>query len=313
MNLVFALVFSSFFILFTPPSFFPTSLAYSASENQGFPEKANKRVPNGSQVGSPSKDYPILEDEELYADYIVRVYSSIYKDNQYLIVLQDGHEVYHLKAFKVYLGYMYKNEPEFNNEMIKIGKDITGRGFPNMVVTEWSGGAHCCFNFYIFELGKSFRLVDKLDAGDGDLSHFADLDSDGLLEFVTADWTFAYWNSSFAGSPAPKVILRFDNDKYHLARDLMRKPSPSAEEIESKVHSVLTNAKWKEGKPPVDLWSEMLDLIYSGHLGFAWEFFDKAWAKGVPGKKKFLKAFRSQLSKSQYYGELIEMNSPKLP
>jgi len=118
-------------------------------------------------------------------------------------------------------------EEDSPNALTEMGKNITGNGIPNLVISEWTGGAHCCSNFYIFEIGARFRFLAKIEAGHGDMSHFANLDGDGNLEFVGADWTFAYWRTSFAESPAPEIILRFAAGGYRLAEDLMRKPAVS--------------------------------------------------------------------------------------
>ena len=73
-----------------------------------------------------------------------------------------------------------------------------------------------------------------IDARHGGLAYFRDLDGDKKLEFIGNDFTFAYVYTDFADSPAPTIILRFQDDHYVLAGDLMRKPAPPASEIESR-------------------------------------------------------------------------------
>ena len=48
-------------------------------------------------------------------------------------------------------------------------------------------------------------------------------------------------------------------------------------------------------------WSEMLDLIYTGHEPLAWQYFDMAWPAKKPGKEKFKADFKEALAES-YYG-----------
>jgi hypothetical protein len=76
-----------------------------------------------------------------------------------------------------------------------VGTDITGAGKPNAIVSDWSGGAHCCFTLRIFELGKQFKEIAKIEAGHSDGAKFVDLDHDGFYEFEGNDWAFAYWES----------------------------------------------------------------------------------------------------------------------
>jgi len=124
--------------------------------------------------------------------------------------------------------------PEFEEEpakLLRIGADIRGDGTPGLVVGEWTGGAHCCTLFHVFDLGKKLRKVATVDAEDAGDSRFVDLKGDGKLEFQTFDYNFAYWHASFAESPAPAVILRYRNGGFHFAEELMRKPPPPEPEL----------------------------------------------------------------------------------
>ncbi len=163
--------------------------------------------------------------------------------------------------------------------------------------------------FAVFEIGPQFRFLARIDAGHGDLSHFADLDGDRNLEFVGTDWTFAYWWTSFAESPAPEIILRFTAVKYRLAENLMRKPAPSEAELNREIEVIRNDESWKDmQRPPATLWGEMLDLIYSGNSAAAWRFFGKAWLAGVPGKDTALGDFKDQLAKSPYWPQIQHLN-----
>ena len=86
---------------------------------------------------------------------------------------------------------LLKWDPKISNNLINMGKDITGKGEPNLVINEWSGGAHCCYTFDVFEIGKKFREITTLDAVEGDYAHFEDIRRNGKLVFVASDWTFA--------------------------------------------------------------------------------------------------------------------------
>lgn len=191
-------------------------------------------------------------------------------------------------------------------ERIAIGKDITGRGIPNLVIFEWSGGAHCCYTAHVFEIGQRFRKIASLNAENGPLD-FEDLDGDGILEVVLKDWAFAYWRTSFNYSPAPRVVLRFRNGVYRTAPEFMRKLPVSDDWLKEKAQEVL-KGDWTNERVPPELWRYMVELIYTGNAKQAWAFFDMAWRPGAPGKATFLKDFRSQLAKSPYWSEVAAMN-----
>lgn len=195
---------------------------------------------------------------------------------------------------------------------IENGADITGRGRANMIVTNFTGGAHCCFSHFIFEVEPTLWLLAKIDDGDGEGAHFADLDGNHHYYYVGNDWTFSYWNASFASSPSPSVILRFVEDKngggsYHLAIDKMQRPAPTTAEWNKALREAGDafgeSAAFGDGLGS-ELWSNMLNLIYTGHSDLAWKLFDQAWPLQKPGKDKFLSGFCAQLKTSPYWPDL---------
>jgi hypothetical protein len=210
-----------------------------------------------------------------------------------------------------------KDNPAFNIPKIEDGTDLLGRGRPDMIVTTWSGGPHCCFYHIIFELKPELRVVARIDDGDDDKAHFADLDGNGHYYYVGNDWTFAYWDADSPDSFAPPIVLRFVDDdnggRFQIAMDKMRGPEPTPEQW--------TRAKQEASDSFIDagsfgdgtgskLWSHMVQLIYSGHANLAWKLLDESWltpdqslAQGL-NKEKFLSNFCSQLKTSHYWGDM---------
>ncbi|PSR17727.1 hypothetical protein C8255_11125 [filamentous cyanobacterium CCP3] len=92
--------------------------------------------------------------------------------------------------------------------------DLDSNGTPEVVVQTFTGGAHCCLAYTTYTWqDEQFNPVyfGYLDGGGGE---FIDLNSDGLMEFVTLDNAFFYSFSSYAGSYPPSVILTYDNGEY---------------------------------------------------------------------------------------------------
>lgn len=202
-------------------------------------------------------------------------------------------------------------DPQFGIPKIENGADITGRGRPDMIVINWTGGAHCCFSHFVFEVKPTLWLLASIDDGDGDYAHFADLDGNRRYYYVGNDWTFSYWDASFANSPSPTVVLRFvENAKppgYHLAIDRMQRPVPTPAEWNKAVREASEafgeNSGFGDGIG-FELWSNMLNLIYTGHSELAWKLFDQAWPRQRPGKEQFLSGFCGQLKSSPYWPDL---------
>ncbi|MFQ5795840.1 MAG: LysM peptidoglycan-binding domain-containing protein [Candidatus Bipolaricaulia bacterium] len=256
--------------------------------------------PRPLQIGEWLSIFVTLQAEQAFQDYVVRIYRHLDSGEESFVVLRNGHRVYSSQAGR----FIYEDEKQAS--LVPMGKDITGNGVPNLVMWEWTGGAHCCFISHVFEIGKKFRAIEKIFAGHtdplGERVGFMDLDGDSNLEFVMYDWTFAYWRAGFAESPAPKVILRSRDGAYRLAGDLMRKPAPDITQLEERAQQI--RETWKTVGPPSDLWGYMLDLVYTGHADLAWLFFEMAWPPGFPGKEEFLSDFRAKLSESPYWPEI---------
>ncbi len=193
--------------------------------------------------------------------------------------------------------------PESAQTVFGRGQDVTGDGTVDLIVTEFTGGANCCTNYYIYRVGSAGpELVDEIRAEYG--GRFVDLTRDGKPEFEGRDWSFAHWRASFAESPAPRIVLAFDGRRYRLSPEMMRTSAPSPRQLEEKIESVLLDPSWEDGRPPVTLWSEALDLIYSGHPELGLRFIRMAWPSNIEGVDEFVAEFRERLNESPHAGDL---------
>jgi hypothetical protein len=261
-----------------------------------------------------TKPFGQLQHEQKYKDYTIRIYwSETSESDDYgcYEILKSGKQVYFQKGFKFEVGN--PGNGDITNKLIEMGRSITSEKQPNLVVWQWTGGAHCCYAFDIFQIGDTFKLIDHLETGHGIDSDFKDLRGDGNLELVTYDWAFAYWHTTFVDSPAPTVILRYRNHKYRPDLELMHKPAPTehqlqrmAEELKSKfAHAgkFIDDDKWAA---PPSLWGKMLDLIYSGNMDSARKLWNLSWPKNHPNKKLFWRDFIKELQDSPYYKDINE-------
>jgi hypothetical protein len=251
--------------------------------------------------------------EASFQKYTVRTYRY---PNSFgcVVVSRDNKPVYKETSMNFQIGGSPDLPLEGKQSLLTpMGTDVTGLGHPNLVIGEWTGGAHCCTLIHVFELGpEKLRKVGTIDAQHSDLVRFEDVDHDGRIEFLMNDWTFAYWRTGFMQSPAPDLILRFRDGRFRLALDLMRKPSPRDEDLAHRAKSIA--AKWDslEQGPPHEFWRELLELIYTGNAGRAWRFAEQCWPRDKGGREEFLKDFRKQLRQSPYWEELRELNGNDL-
>lgn len=199
--------------------------------------------------------------------------------------------------------------------------DITGDGTPDVGIEYFSGGAHCCFEFYVFELGKEVIQVPPIYGRDNPISA-AKANPKGGLILETGDSTFAYWNVPFAGSPLQSVTLEFREGSFRASPSLMKRPAPATAELQklaAEAKAKISNAAYTgdsfagitdgDGYIFEDaFWGTMLDLIYTGHNDLAWKYFDMVWPATKPGKETFKNDFRTRLEESPYWDDIKPAN-----
>lgn len=188
---------------------------------------------------------------------------------------------------------------------LALGADVDGDARPDAVVVEHTGHAHCCTLVHVWSLGETLDPVATLDAGHGDEGWaFADLDGDPGLEFVTRDWTFAYWRAGFAESPAPGVVLDPRDGRYRADAAAMWRSAPDPRAIELRARAVRADPSWAHATPPAALWATALELLYTGHEDRAWDFVDRAWMGDEASLERFRAELREQIGRSPYVVDL---------
>jgi hypothetical protein len=226
-----------------------------------------------------------------------------------LQVISGGKVIFrHAEEFPLAFTLGQHADAQYNIPSVANGTDVTGRGHPDMIVSEYTGGAHCCMSHYVFELDPEFKLLATLNDADDDLAHFQRA-ADGRYDYITADWTFAYWPDCFACSPSELVILRWADDAngggFHLALEKMQKPAPSAASWSKELaaaHKVVSAGDVNSiGRT---LWQTVLDLVYRGHSDLAWKFVDAAGPKAQQKPFPPLADFCGLLKQSEYWADL---------
>lgn len=129
-------------------------------------------------------------------------------------------------------------------------EDLDNDKIDEIIVSTYSGGAHCCTNFVVYTWQNNRFVRAETGFLDGGGGSFEDLDEDGKLEFITYDNAFLYRFSSYAGSFPPSLIYRFNQGKFEKAtkkypKELrerlqeMKAAFPSIKKDESEVNGFL--------------------------------------------------------------------------
>lgn len=260
-----------------------------------------------------------LVDEHVFGDYRVRLY-DVWEDPaatefraMSFEILRGDQRVFSDEGWRLRVcGTNATPDSEAADAGLPpIGTDITGDGQPDLVIYDYSGGAHCCSSFYLFEIGAAFRHIQTLDAAHSEGITFVNLDADPALEIAMLDWSYAYRWSCFACSPVAEVLLKYDGVIYTAAESLMRLPPPTPEELHALADEVRRLDNWSPDIPiptPAMI-GHMLSLVYSGNRFYAWVLMEMVWPDGGAAKETFADEFETALAESPYADAIARLNS----
>ena len=185
------------------------------------------------------------------------------------------------------------------------GTDIDGTGYPDVIIEDYSGGAHCCFATCVYDLAETLEAIELPPSPAGNApGEFVDLDGDGVYEFLTADDSFAYAYCCFAASPEVLVVLRYSAAARRLVPASYLYPDLYRDEIERDTEraraagSEGTDGGW-DGTAKCEVLPLVLDYLYSGDTRSAWAALD-AYYRG-PDRESFRAEIERTISQSPYY------------
>ena len=104
---------------------------------------------------------------------------------------------------------------QFEYHQAALAKTVTLAGLPQVIITDFTGGAHCCTKTWIIHKSndaKDWSLL-QTETLDGGGYSFEDVDGDGAPEFISVDNSFFYAFDSYAGSFAPLHISKLEGDR----------------------------------------------------------------------------------------------------
>lgn len=167
------------------------------------------------------------------------------------------------------------------------GSDINGDGQPEVVFEGYSGGAHCCWTYWIVSLENPPGLVAEIH--NKAVLRFRDIDSDGRLEIEGADGAFDYFDGlCHACSPFPRVVLDLQGD--NLADMTKALWTPENEKSLRDLRQAITQNDLREfmkADPALTSGTNtatkqrilelVLAYLYSGRGQDAWKVLDEMW------------------------------------
>ena len=189
---------------------------------------------------------------------------------------------------------------------------VLGGPTKQLIIEQYTGGAHCCSFYWIYDLGRGPRLLfsDEIyhfESGNG--LYLTDLDKDGCFELEQVILEFDYFHLSHAQSILPTVVFSYDKKlgRYVLAnkkfRDYVlqgidedsakvRKLQPSVRDSSLYLHDQYLSVVLKV----------VLNYLYTGKAEDAWSFFQSYYK--LDDRREIAADLRKELRKSHIYHSL---------
>ena len=181
--------------------------------------------------------------------------------------------------------------------------NFLGDADKQLIVHTYSGGAHCCYDYIIYDLQPNFRVLydsRKFDRLVGSQLIPVDINKDGVFEFEQSVMSFDYFYASHAGSIFPPAVFVYDKkeNRYRIGNKdfsgfILEDTKKSSDWFEEQY-----------GKQSETYKSQMVlitfyNLVYSNNEKSAWEYFDKNY--NFEDKEDFRKDVKVLFSKDPTY------------
>jgi hypothetical protein len=133
------------------------------------------------------------------------------------------------------------------------GLDFDGDGLPDLLFEGWTGGAHCCFRYWLVTSGAQPKVWEFFDQDPFVVRQKA---AQRVAAFEAWDGAFDYFESSYVASPLPKFVFNVAGNAVHVITEedrILCSPIP-AQELEPDAirhfQSTARPARAQKGLPP---------------------------------------------------------------
>jgi hypothetical protein len=194
-------------------------------------------------------------------------------------------------------------------------QDINNDGIPELVISEYTGGANCCFGGYVYSFGDTLKQILRFEPS---LTNFdmKDIDSDSIYEFLWHDDCLAYWNDIYRFY-FPPLIWDWNGKKYKLRNFAFSEYILKG--IEEKAIKILDPEFERPMKglgydtsnmnyTPGDLWEFLMLFSYAGKMAKADSIFEKYGNPEIIENTQKYELFKLTIQSSSYWQKLLDSN-----
>lgn len=155
-----------------------------------------------------------------------------------------------------------------------------------LLVEQYSGGAHCCYSYWIYDLGAMMPrlLFSNEKYGTGNQLSPVNIGGDGTFELTHSVMAFDYFQVSHASSVFPVAVFAYDQKTGDYRPANLRFSDYVLRGIEDDIKEVETLKAQKESDEDIHsekLFSAVLQVtlkyIYAGRRDEGWAFFNQEY------------------------------------
>ena len=187
---------------------------------------------------------------------------------------------------------------------------LIGERDKQLIIEEYSGGIHCCYSYWIYNLGTvPVLLYESANYPVDSQLDLNDIDKDGVYELGQSLRTFNYFDRcAYAFSPSPHALFRFERERqqYILANQqfsshLLRNVAKHIQRLRDFEKTGIDFSSFKDtgGEYLGIVLQIALDYVYSGQEDQGWEFFEKEYK--LQDKSIIRQKVRDKLGKDKIY------------
>lgn len=253
----------------------------------------------GDRTAQICGESPVVEKTKQVGNFKAKIGRSRDSLCHFVEIKEHDHLLYRDREIGSYFYFganVEKNEGPFQR--------LQRGGHLNLILSKWTGGAHCCFSLQIFDLENGPKKIADVEGGSS-APVLKDLDGDGFPEIEVMDDFLAYRFSSFATTAIGRVVLKYKNDQFVVAPEFMRKPAaPLMRELSKKIGLWKTIFKKADGTEiPQSFMQAITDLTFTGNRETALDLIKSVWPTDRPGRDAFIKDYKEALLESRFYSD----------
>lgn len=172
-----------------------------------------------------------------------------------------------------------------------------------LIVFTYSGGAHCCYDYVIYDLQPKLRVIydsNKFDSANdiGNELVPVDIDGDGIFEFYQDVMAFDYMGAAgHAGASFPPAVFAYDEKVGKYVPATKRFPGLVRKQLDDLLAGIESTSDTDvETLNEFRVRTKFLFLVYAGQRDAAWDYFEQNYrsTSGNGYQEQFKEQFKRE-------------------